>query len=81
MSAGASEPAQGETMMLANRLESLGRQVEAVTGHLVRVRERSVVLNDELWYWAQYRAKQLGKASVSEYLFDLIREDEKKGKS
>jgi len=29
----------------------------------------------ELWAWAQYRAKTLGKDSVSEYLFDLIKAD------
>ena len=28
----------------------------------------------------QYRAKQLDKDSVSQYLFDLIREDKKKAK-
>jgi hypothetical protein len=39
------------------------------------------IMDDELWNWAQYRAKQLGKESVSQYLFDLIREDKKKGKS
>jgi hypothetical protein len=38
------------------------------------------VLDKELWNWAQYRAKQLGKESVSEYLFGLIREDKKKAK-
>ena len=38
------------------------------------------VLDKELWNWAQYRAKQLGKTSVSQYLFDLIREDKKKAK-
>jgi len=38
------------------------------------------IVDDELWNWAQYRAKQLGKESVSQYLFDLIREDKKKGK-
>jgi hypothetical protein len=39
------------------------------------------ILDKELWNWAQYRAKQLGKESVSQYLFDLIREDKKNGKS
>jgi len=36
------------------------------------------VLDKELWNWAQHRAKQLGKESISQYLFDLIREDKKK---
>ena len=53
---------------LADELGSLVKRVDAVV-------ERCVVLNDELWYWAQYRAKQLGKESVSQYLFDLIIED------
>ena len=39
------------------------------------------IMDDELWNWAQYRAKQLGKESVSQYLFDLIREDKKKAKT
>ena len=39
------------------------------------------ILDEELWNWAQYHAKQLGKESVSQYLFDLIKEDKKKGKS
>jgi hypothetical protein len=39
------------------------------------------ILDQELWNWAQYRAKQLGKESVSEYLFDLIKEDKKKAKA
>ncbi len=58
---------------VTGELESLRKQVEAVA-------ERCVVLNDELWSSAQYRARQLGKNSVSEYLFDLIREDKKKSK-
>jgi hypothetical protein len=39
------------------------------------------IMDDELWNWAQYRAKQLGKESVSQYLFDLIKEDKKKAKT
>lgn len=66
---------------ITDELASLRKQVDAVTDHLIRVRERNVVLDDELWYRAQYRAKQLGKASVSEYLFDLVGEDQKKVKS
>lgn len=34
-------------------------------------------MDDDLWNWAQYRAKTLGHTSVSEYLFDLIRKDRK----
>ena len=58
---------------LADDMVLLTKRVEALI-------ERCVVLNDELWNWAQYRAKQLGKESVSQYLFDLIREDKKKTK-
>ena len=36
------------------------------------------IIDEELWAWAQYRAKTLGKASVSEYLFDLIKADREK---
>lgn len=31
------------------------------------------IMDEELWAWAQYKAKLLGYKSVSEYLFDLIR--------
>lgn len=33
------------------------------------------LLDDELWAWAQYRAKQLQYRSVSEYVFYLIKLD------
>jgi len=33
------------------------------------------VIDSELYNWAQYRAKTLGYASVSEYIFDLIKID------
>ena len=36
------------------------------------------IIDEELWAWAQYRAKTLGKDSVSEYLFDLIKADREK---
>jgi hypothetical protein len=39
------------------------------------------LLDQDAWNWAQYRAKQLGKDSVSQYLFDLLREEKKKGKA
>ena len=35
------------------------------------------VVDQELYAWAQYRAKILGYDSVSEYLFDLIKMDRK----
>lgn len=38
------------------------------------------ILDDELWNWAQYRARQLNYESVSEYLFELIRKDRKTAK-
>ena len=36
------------------------------------------IIDEELWAWAQYRAKTQGKDSVSEYIFDLIRTDKEK---
>jgi len=33
------------------------------------------VIDEELWAWAQYRAKTLGYDSASEYLFDLVKLD------
>lgn len=33
------------------------------------------VIDQELWAWAQYRAKTLGYDSVSQYLFKLIKLD------
>lgn len=66
---------------ITDKVESLTKQILAVCASLTRDRERSVILNDELWNWAQYRAKQLGKESVSQYLFDLLREEKKKIKT
>ena len=37
------------------------------------------LIDEELWAWAQYRAKLLGYRSVSEYLFELIKLDKQKG--
>lgn len=36
------------------------------------------IMDEELWAWAQYKAKTLGKGSVSEYVFDLIKADKEK---
>jgi len=36
------------------------------------------IIDDELWAWAQYRSKTLGKDSVAEYIFDLIKADREK---
>jgi hypothetical protein len=36
------------------------------------------VVDEELWAWAQYRAKLLGYESVAEYLFDLMKLDREK---
>ena len=33
------------------------------------------VIDEELWAWAQYRAKTLGYDSASEYLFDIVKLD------
>lgn len=44
---------------------------------VVREQKRTniYVVDEELYAWAQYRAKLLGYDSVSEYLFDLIKGD------
>ena len=36
------------------------------------------IINEELWAWAQYKAKLLNLKSVSEYLFKLIKEAKEK---
>jgi len=36
------------------------------------------LVDEELWAWAQYRAKTLDYESTSNYLFDLIRLDKEK---
>jgi hypothetical protein len=36
------------------------------------------VVDEELWAWAQYRAKTLGYNTTSEYLFELIKLDKEK---
>ena len=36
------------------------------------------LIDEELWAWAQYRAKTLGYESSSDYLFDLIKLDKEK---
>jgi len=36
------------------------------------------ILNEELWAWAQYKAKLQGYTSVSEYIFQLIKADKEK---
>lgn len=36
------------------------------------------IIDEDLWAWAQYKAKTLGKGSVSEYLFELIKLDREK---
>jgi len=33
------------------------------------------LIDEGLWKWAKFRANTLGKTSVSEYLFDLIKKD------
>ena len=37
------------------------------------------IIDEELWAWAQYKAKLQGFKSVSEYLFKLIKADKEKG--
>ena len=36
------------------------------------------LLDEELWAWAQYKAKISGYKSVSEYVFELIKADKEK---
>ena len=67
-------------MATSAALAELADQTESLTKRLEAVGERCVVLDDELWYWTQYRAKGLGKPSVSEYVRDLVREDRNKSK-
>jgi hypothetical protein len=39
------------------------------------------IIDEELWAWAQYKAKLLGYSSVSEYIFELIKTEKgKEGK-
>lgn len=33
------------------------------------------IIDQDLWNWAQYKAKSIGHDSVSEYIFDLIKVD------
>ena len=33
------------------------------------------IIDEGLWNWAQYRSRELGKDSVAEYIFDLIKAD------
>ena len=33
------------------------------------------LIDEALWKWAKFRANTLGKTSVSEYLFELIKKD------
>jgi len=36
------------------------------------------IIDDELWAWAQYKAKLLNFKSVSEYIFKLIKAEKEK---
>jgi hypothetical protein len=36
------------------------------------------IVNEELWKWAKYKSELLGRISVSEYLFQLIKLDKEK---
>ena len=33
------------------------------------------IMDKSIWKWAKFQADELGKTSVSEYLFDLIKKD------
>jgi hypothetical protein len=54
-----------------------------VTEQMPRKQNRTniYIINEELWDWAQYRAKRLGCAITSEYIFDLIKQDKQKNTS
>ncbi len=47
---------------------------------MIRKHKRTNIflIDEELWAWAQYRAKTLGYESSSDYLFDLIKLDKEK---
>jgi len=36
------------------------------------------IIDDDLWAWAQYKAKLLGFKSVSEYIFKLLKAEKEK---
>lgn len=36
------------------------------------------IIDEELWAWAQYKAKLLNYNSVSEYIFDLIKKEKER---
>ena len=36
------------------------------------------IIDEELWAWAQYKAKLLGFKSVSEFIFKLIKSEKEK---
>jgi hypothetical protein len=72
-------------LALATRLvhtEMLPMYYGTRESHMIERHKRTgiFIMDDGLWNWAQYRAKQLGKESVSQYLFDLMRDDKKKAK-
>jgi hypothetical protein len=48
--------------------------------HVIREHKRTniFIVDEKLWIWAQYKAKDIGYKSVSEYLFDLIKIDKEK---
>lgn len=47
---------------------------------MIRKHKRTNIflINEDLWAWAQYRAKTLGYESTSYYIFDLIKLDKEK---
>jgi hypothetical protein len=52
-----------------------------VTEEMPRKQNRTniYIIDEELWDWAQYRAKRLDCAITSEYIFQLIKLDKEKG--
>ena len=49
------------------------------TGMIKKYTRTNIFMLDRtLWNWAQYRSKELGYNSVSEYLFELIKQDKEK---
>jgi prophage antirepressor-like protein len=58
----------------------MSKNTSMVTQMPKRTQERTniYITDEELWAWAQYRAKTLGYKITSEYLFALVKLDREK---
>lgn len=47
---------------------------------MIRKHKRTNIflIDEELWAWAQYRARTLGYESISNYLYELIKLDKER---